>query len=90
MDGAPWLVLCSAILRRVPKLDGALCAGRAELFDAADAERAATALALCSRCPAQRACAAWLASIPIAHRPPGVVAGKRNGTASTANVGAKS
>jgi len=63
-----------------PRLDGAACRGRPELFDldanaaAADLDRAK---AICDTvCPAQPACTAWVASTPPHLRPAGVVAGE--------------
>ena len=72
----PWVDLAAAVLRRCPSLPGALCAGRAQLFDATDAADRARAISLCCRCPARYACAAWIASLPKPSRPPGVVAGR--------------
>lgn len=69
-----------------PRLDGALCRGRQELFDPPDAdtpERAremnqARALRLCGRCSALADCRRWLDGLPKAQRPTGVVAGRVN------------
>uniref|UniRef100_A1UIX4 4Fe-4S Wbl-type domain-containing protein n=1 Tax=Mycobacterium sp. (strain KMS) TaxID=189918 RepID=A1UIX4_MYCSK len=72
----PWLALCAAILRRAPKLEGAKCAGRAELFegDGPDGERTRTAIALCRQCPALTACASWADGLSPVRRPRGVLA----------------
>jgi len=75
-------------LAGVPRLDGALCRGRPELWDeAADrepaaevAERHAYALAACGQCPALTTCAQWLDGLKPSQRPPGVTAGRLLGT----------
>jgi hypothetical protein len=67
-----------------PRLDGALCKGKAALFDPPDtntrprAQQAAEAraLRLCGRCPALAQCQCWLDSLPKRSRPYGVVAAK--------------
>jgi WhiB family transcriptional regulator, redox-sensing transcriptional regulator len=70
-----------AALAAAPRLPGAACVGRHELFDLRDgidpdrAEVEARALAICSACPALADCSAWLASLPARKRPTGVVAG---------------
>ncbi|KAA1248763.1 hypothetical protein F0Q45_18765 [Mycobacterium simiae] len=56
---APWVELTAAILRGTPRLPGALCRGRTELFDADDEETAACATALCRRCPDKQPCTTW-------------------------------
>ena len=68
----------------IPALPGARCRGRTALFDPRpstdpardDAE--ATALALCSGCPAGDRCRASFDSLPPKRRPRGVVAGLVN------------
>ncbi|QNI06503.1 type IV toxin-antitoxin system AbiEi family antitoxin domain-containing protein [Mycobacterium kubicae] len=53
-----------AELSSVPRLLGALCRGKATVFDALDDERTAEAAALCQLCPALVPCSAWVASLP--------------------------
>ena len=73
-----------AALGCTPKLTGALCSGRSELFDeAAPGEahddvqyRHTHARALCAQCPALRGCSAWFEQLPADHRPRGVTAGR--------------
>lgn len=72
----PWIDLLIEVLRRTPKLDGALCVGRAHVFEAADAEHVDQALVLYQRCPALPACSSWFASLPASRRPRGVIAGR--------------
>lgn len=70
-----------AALGGVPRLEGARCLGRWEIFDLRDlddpdrAEIEAAALAICSSCPARRQCADHLDSLPPSRRPTGVVGG---------------
>jgi len=65
-----------------PRLDGARCIGRPQLFDQHrhnDPNRdrdQATALRTCASCPALTACRAWLDSLPAWQKPPGVIAGQ--------------
>lgn len=80
----------SALLDGVPDLPGARCAGRWDLYERtvcehrldgqparAELESArAAALRLCETCPALRPCRNYLQGLPIAHRPPGVIAGQ--------------
>lgn len=72
------LGLLVAVLRGVPRLDGALCRDRHTLFDGdqgtADfaAERAQD---LCFRCPVLHDCATWAAGQPDT-RLHGVIAGR--------------
>lgn len=75
-----WLLLTAAILRGAPKLSGALCRGRAELFDGQTPEARAVAAGVCRRCPARRDCvdfarrtASWR------ERPVGVIGGRFRG-----------
>jgi WhiB family transcriptional regulator, redox-sensing transcriptional regulator len=56
---APWIELTAAILRGTPRLEGALCRRRPELFDAEDDEAASRAAAICSQCPERKPCGAW-------------------------------
>ncbi len=56
---APWVELTAAILRGTPKLPGALCRRRSDLFDGADDQDARDAAELCGRCPAREPCANW-------------------------------
>lgn len=72
-----------------PRLAGARCVDRHELFDAtieaertgppgaADLAAARTeALRLCAGCPELMACRTWFDALPKKHRPLGVVAGR--------------
>ncbi|RFZ05437.1 Transcriptional regulator WhiB [Mycobacterium marinum] len=59
MTAPGWVDLCAAILRGTPKLPGALCAGRAELFDGDTDEAATRAMLLCRHCPARDPCGDW-------------------------------
>jgi WhiB family transcriptional regulator, redox-sensing transcriptional regulator len=56
---APWIEAVAAILRGVPRLEGALCRRRAELFDGNDDQDSRAAAELCGHCPARQPCAAW-------------------------------
>lgn len=67
----------------IPRLDGCACRGEYELFDLrlpGDSEREALesrVIQIClNECPALQACTTWLASLPVAARPCGVVAGQ--------------
>lgn len=80
---APWVDLTAAILRDVPRLDGALCAGRAGAFDGHDGRDGPgtqSARALCARCPALPACTEWVSRTAASRRPRGVVAGQWRGS----------
>lgn len=71
-------------LAAAPDLTGALCAGRAHLFDEAApgehedavAARHGAALQLCVICPVRSPCRAYFLSLPPAKRPGGVIAGR--------------
>lgn len=79
----------SALLAGVPDLPGARCAGRWDLYERTvreyrvdgrltrkELERARTAaLRLCETCLALHPCREYLQGLPIAQRPPGVIAG---------------
>jgi hypothetical protein len=54
--------LFGQILRGTPKLDGALCRGRSQLFDSDDPLDVDDATAICHQCPALQACAEWAAT----------------------------
>ena len=81
---ATWEALAAA-LAAVPRLHGAECGGRHELFDVAaggpthadeDVEYARqAAIRLCATCPALQRCRAWFTSLPPNQRPPGITAG---------------
>ncbi|MBB2990263.1 hypothetical protein FHR72_001731 [Mycolicibacterium iranicum] len=89
--GAPWITLLAAILRDVPRLDGALCAGQPGVFDGRDGrdgEHTREAIALCAQCPAHTACSEWWGTLGVPRRPRGVVAGRwRGSTSDDADVG---
>lgn len=64
-------------LGSIPELTGARCRGRSQIFDETeDPDLVEYAQSQCQACPALRACASWLASLPPRQRPPGVVAGQ--------------
>ena len=79
-----------ALLGGIPALPGARCAGRWDLYERTvreyrvdgrltteELESARTAaLRLCETCPALRPCREYLQGLPIAQRPPGVIAGQ--------------
>jgi hypothetical protein len=80
-------------LGELPRLAGARCRNRWELFDATTrstrggpiddvdyARRAA--LQLCNYCPALHLCREWFTSLPTNQQPSGVVAGLVNGKKS--------
>jgi hypothetical protein len=72
----PAVDLLTMVLQRVPKLPGALCRNRSELFDGEEPEDIAEAVALCARCPALDACRAWVDRLEYRARPSGVIAGR--------------
>jgi hypothetical protein len=73
---APWLELTAAILRGTPKLPGALCRQRTDLFDGDNEHDAHQAAELCGHCPAREPCAAWADT--LAHNQAhGVIAGEQ-------------
>jgi WhiB family transcriptional regulator, redox-sensing transcriptional regulator len=78
MVSPPWFALAEAILWRLPKLDGARCLGRYELFDGGgrNAETTHTAISICHACPALPQCDRCVASLPIDRRPPGITGAK--------------
>jgi hypothetical protein len=72
-------------LGAAPRLSGAKCRGRHELFDPPDRQQAhsvevqaryAKALQLCGTCPVLDACGQWYRSLRANKRPGGVVAGQ--------------
>lgn len=76
-----------AELAATPRLDGALCRGKADIWDMPPsptrdpdpddtAERLAFALNACQRCPALSRCRAWVSGLRPSQRPAGVVAGQ--------------
>lgn len=72
---APWIELAAAVLRGVPRLPGALCRRRPELFDADDEDAADRAAAICRHCPALEPCGAWASTLRHNQRS-GVLAGE--------------
>lgn len=79
---APWVDLAAAVLRDVPRLNEALCAGQSAAFDGRDGRDGPgtqSARALCARCPALRECGEWIDAQTPWRRPRGVVAGKWRG-----------
>jgi hypothetical protein len=70
-----WVELLAAILRGTPRLSGALCVDRPELFDGEhndteDSDYPRTqALRICGACPELSRCREWVDSLPRADRP---------------------
>jgi WhiB family transcriptional regulator, redox-sensing transcriptional regulator len=73
---APWVEAVAAIVRGTPRLLGALCRERAELFDGDDDQGAREAAELCGDCPAREPCAAWADSLRH-NQINGIIAGQR-------------
>jgi WhiB family redox-sensing transcriptional regulator len=77
----PTVDLLAAIVARLPRLDGAACIGKHDVFDLRDltdpthASVEAEALALCRACPALAGCAVWFSGLRPSQKPHGVVAG---------------
>jgi hypothetical protein len=69
--------LLAALIGDRPDLSDCACRDHWRVFDAsANDERArATALAICTQCPALARCQAWYGSLPNSHKPVGVCAG---------------
>lgn len=66
-----------AALTAVPRLDGARCRGRWELWDETiDPEVVEYTVNQCRGCPALNACENYLAGVKPSKRPAGVVAGR--------------
>jgi hypothetical protein len=70
-----WVPLLESVLRQSPSLPGALCRGRAEVFDADDDDEVAEAVELCQMCPELQRCQSWADTLP-ANSVHGVVAGR--------------
>jgi hypothetical protein len=71
--------LLDELAHDIPDLHDAACRGHPEVFDVADrhdTQAIAQAKAVCQSCPALRDCRDWLASLPRAMRPSGVIAGR--------------
>ncbi len=85
-----WAALAAA-LAAAPRLPGAACKGRYELFDPAEpgededdyTYRDETALAICRHCPALTDCQSWLETLPPRQQPPGVIAGRITSSSRT-------
>lgn len=83
LDDDATLQILKRILAGLPKLSGAACVGRAEIFAPAEPDepdehveyRHRHAAAICSTCPALTECREWADSLPARDRPPGVLAG---------------
>lgn len=56
------VALLAEILRGVPRLEGAACTSAPTVFDLEDGDRKLAA-AVCSTCPAQSDCAAWISGL---------------------------
>ncbi|WP_235718330.1 hypothetical protein [Mycolicibacterium goodii] len=84
MDGHASHELLIAVLKGAPRLAGARCVGRPELFDPAApderpedaADRHEAAVHLCRACPALAACRSWHDSLRPSQRPGGVIAAR--------------
>jgi hypothetical protein len=80
-DDVPDWQSLAACVGSAPRLSGAACKGRSDLFDwhpLSDPHREAdleTALQLCASCPALSQCKQWMAGLERAERPLGVMAG---------------
>jgi hypothetical protein len=72
---APEIELLCRIPAGTPRLPGALCVGRSQLFDGLSSEDIATAKALCARCSSLQHCAAWVDAQPR-DKLAGVIAGR--------------
>jgi len=77
------VALLRELAAAVPRLRGARCRDKWELFDAAAtrlhgpaASAQAEALAECRQCPALMLCREWLDSLEPRARPSGVIAGR--------------
>ena len=76
MNAEPWVDAVAAIVRGTPRLSGALCRHRAELFSGRNEEDARAAVELCGSCPAREPCATW--SETLRHNEiDGVIAGQK-------------
>jgi WhiB family transcriptional regulator, redox-sensing transcriptional regulator len=73
---AGWVDLIAEVLRGTPRLPGALCRQRSELFDGDDDQDAHQAAELCHWCPAREPCAAWADTLAY-NQAHGVLAGQR-------------
>lgn len=70
-----------AALGGIPRLPGARCRARHDMFDQYDDPGIVeAAIAICHSCPALPACKTWCDSLPPRQRPAGVVAGQVSGT----------
>ena len=85
---APWIEAVAAILRGTPRLPGALCRDRSEIFDAADEDTASRAAAICQHCPALQACGKWADTLRH-NQASGVLAGEFRQWVSHPSVGRK-
>ncbi|WP_082947664.1 WhiB family transcriptional regulator [Mycobacterium sp. E2479] len=81
-----------ASMLSVPRLAGAACRGRPELFDLdhrSCPDEIERAQRICSACPAMAACRAWIDATPEQRRPTGVVAGMLLGPPAPASSQSK-
>lgn len=75
--------LLSAILGGTPKLEGAHCKGKSEIWDETSCpELIEYAVNHCLSCRAQQECARWLDGLPKSKQPIGIVAGRARVTKS--------
>jgi hypothetical protein len=64
-------------LGAIPRLSGARCRGRSDIFDEYDdPDIIEYAVNRCHGCPALAACSEWLDGLPRRQRPTGVIAGQ--------------
>lgn len=69
-----WTNLADA-LDTIPRLPGAACVGRHQLFDGDDTEHHAAAVQICQHCPALQPCRDWFDALRPSQKPAGVTAG---------------
>ncbi|WP_156628408.1 WhiB family transcriptional regulator [Mycobacterium sp. 1274756.6] len=75
LDLEACIQLLSKALWHTASLPGAACQGRGDLFTSEHPGDQAQALAICTRCPVLADCQQWVARLPRAHIPPGIVTG---------------
>jgi hypothetical protein len=74
------IALIAAIIRNMPKFEGAICAEDPRLWDGATEDDRREAIRVCVEdCGALHACTVWYRSLPQGARPSGVVAGRFRG-----------
>lgn len=76
LDHRGAIQLLARIFDRLPRLPGADCAGRGELFTSEHPDDQAAAVAICRTCPVLADCQRWVAGLPRSRIPAGVTAGQ--------------